>query len=76
MFIPDLDLDIFAIPDAGSRGQKSTGSRGGKKSTGSRIATLVTSMSNVADPDPGSGGLFDPWVRDPGWLKSQDPDPG
>jgi hypothetical protein len=19
---------------------------------------------------------FDPWIRDPGWLKSQDPDPG
>jgi hypothetical protein len=20
--------------------------------------------------------LFDPWLRDPGWVKSQDPDPG
>jgi hypothetical protein len=20
--------------------------------------------------------LFDPWIRDPGWVKSQDPDPG
>jgi hypothetical protein len=20
--------------------------------------------------------LFDPWIRDPGWIKSQDPDPG
>jgi hypothetical protein len=20
--------------------------------------------------------LFHPWIRDPGWVKSQDPDPG
>jgi hypothetical protein len=20
--------------------------------------------------------FFDPWVRDPGWVKNQDPDPG
>jgi hypothetical protein len=20
--------------------------------------------------------IFDPWIRDPGWVKSQDPDPG
>jgi hypothetical protein len=20
--------------------------------------------------------LFDPWIRDPGWVKNQDPDPG
>jgi hypothetical protein len=20
--------------------------------------------------------LFDPWIRDPGWVKSKDPDPG
>jgi hypothetical protein len=20
--------------------------------------------------------LFDPWIRDPGWIESQDPDPG
>jgi hypothetical protein len=28
--------------------------------------------------DPGSGiwCLFDPWIRDPGWAKSQDPDQG
>jgi hypothetical protein len=35
--------------------------------------------SSVADLDPGSGAfftLFDPWLRDPGWVKSQDPDPG
>ncbi len=25
--------------------------------------------------DPGSG-AFDPWIRDPGWVKNQDPDPG
>jgi hypothetical protein len=29
------------------------------------------------DPDPGSGirYLVDPWIRDSGWVKSQDPDP-
>ncbi len=34
--------------------------------------------SSVADPDPGPGILcpFDPWIRDPGWVKSQDPDLG
>jgi hypothetical protein len=26
--------------------------------------------------DPGSGAYFDPWIRDPGWVKNQDPDPG
>jgi hypothetical protein len=35
-------------------------------------------ITSVADPDQGSGirCLFDPWIRDPGWVKSQDPDPG
>jgi hypothetical protein len=33
---------------------------------------------SVADPDPGSGirCLFDPCIRDLGWVKKQDPDPG
>jgi hypothetical protein len=30
--------------------------------------------SSVADP--GIRCLFDPWIRDPGWVKDQDPDPG
>jgi hypothetical protein len=30
----------------------------------------------VADPDPGSGAFLTPWIRDPGWAKSQDPDHG
>jgi hypothetical protein len=25
---------------------------------------------------PGSGAFLTPWIRDPGWVKSQDPDPG
>ncbi len=32
--------------------------------------------SSVADPDPGSGAFFNPWIQDPGWVKSKDPDPG
>jgi hypothetical protein len=31
---------------------------------------------SVADPDPGSGAFFNPWIREPGWVKSQDPDRG
>jgi hypothetical protein len=29
-------------------------------------------------PDQGSGiqCLFDPWIRDPGWVENQDPNPG
>ncbi len=40
-------------------------------------------LVSVADPDPrseirdpGSGAFFDPWIRDPGWVESQHPDPG
>ncbi len=40
-------------------------------STESMFHIFVTS---VADPDPGPGAFFDPWIRDPGCLKSQDPD--
>jgi hypothetical protein len=32
--------------------------------------------SSVADPDPGSGAFLTPWIRDPGWVKSKDLDPG
>jgi hypothetical protein len=48
------------------------------------IGKLVS--DSIVDPDPGSGAflipgfgircLFDPWIRDPGWIKNQDPDPG
>jgi hypothetical protein len=29
-----------------------------------------------ADPDPGSGAFSKFWIRDPGWVKNHDPDPG
>ncbi len=34
--------------------------------------------TSVADPDPGSGAFLTPgsWIRDPGWVESQHPDPG
>jgi hypothetical protein len=40
--------------------------------------TINVGASNVADPDPGYGirCLFDPWIRDPGWVESQHPYPG
>ena len=25
--------------------------------------------ASVADPDPGLGAFFEPWIRDPGWEK-------
>ncbi len=28
---------------------------------------------SAADPDPGSGAFFDPWIWDPGCVKSPDP---
>ncbi len=34
-------------------------------------ATIYISVA-----DPVSGAFFDPWIRDPGWVKKQDPDPG
>jgi hypothetical protein len=44
---------------------------------------MPKSTNSVADPDPGSGAFFDPWIRDPvpfltpgsGMVKYQDPDP-
>ncbi len=37
---------------------------------------MDSSVTIVAEPDPGSGASFTPWIRDPGWVKNQDPDPG
>jgi hypothetical protein len=50
----------FSIPDPGS------------------ASINVSILTSVADPDPGSGigCLFYPWIRDPGWVESQHPDPG
>ncbi len=42
--------------------------------------TSASGVSNVtgsvADPGSGIWCLFDPWIRDPGWVESQHPDPG
>ncbi len=32
----------------------------------------TTYATSDADTDPGPG-LFDPWIRDIGWVKNQDP---
>jgi hypothetical protein len=46
------------------------------------FGALVTlfSFAHSYDQCFGSGSgircLFDPWIRDPGWIKSWDPDPG
>jgi hypothetical protein len=38
---------------------------------------ILEGFCSVADPYPGSGirCLLDPWIREPGWVKNQDPDP-
>jgi hypothetical protein len=35
-------------------------------------------IGNIVDPDPGSGGFLNPGsgIRNPGWVKIKDPDPG
>jgi hypothetical protein len=33
-------------------------------------------LNSVADSGSGIRSLFDPWIRDTGWVKNQDPDPG
>ncbi len=40
----------------------------------SKCAHKTQINCSVADPDPGSGirCLFDPWIRDPGWVKNQE----
>jgi hypothetical protein len=47
-----------------------------------KAADLHRFSDSVADPDRGSGirCLYDPWIRDPGWVKKikiriRDPDP-
>jgi hypothetical protein len=42
------------------------------------IKIVANPCSSVADPDPGYGIVcfFGPWIRDPGWVESQHPDPG
>jgi hypothetical protein len=39
-----------------------------------KITTFSIDRCSVGDPDPGSGirCLFDPWIRDPGWVKYKD----
>ncbi len=43
---------------------------------GNLTTKKLTNDFSVADPGSGIRCLFDPWIRDPGWVKSQDPDPG
>ncbi len=40
------------------------------------LHTHYSTVYSVSDSDPESGAFFDPWIRDPGWVKNQDPDPG
>ncbi len=42
------------------------------------VAAQFNEMLRIRIGDPGSGirCLFGPWIWDPGWVKSQDLDPG
>ncbi len=62
----------------GARGGEgeTSGERGGQSGGGTTAAnlavtSLLLSLTSVADPDTGSGirCLFDPWIRDPEWVK-------
>ncbi len=35
------------------------------------FAVFIEPVLRIWDPVP----FFDPWIRDPGWVKNQDPDP-
>jgi hypothetical protein len=43
-----------------------------------KLGRIKTLSCSVADPEPGFGiqCLFDPWIRDPGWVKIKDPGSG
>ncbi len=34
------------------------------------IYGIQYTATKCSNPDPGSGAIFDPWIRDPGWKKS------
>jgi len=42
------------------------------------VVFVLTVLSSVADPDPGSGAVVTLGfgIRGPGWVKNQDPDTG
>jgi hypothetical protein len=44
--------------------------------TGEGAPCMAALAGIVGDPGFGIRCLFDPWIRDPGWEKNQDPDPG
>jgi hypothetical protein len=44
-----------------------------RKETNAAVNTL---RIRIRDLGSGIRCLFDPWIRDPGWVKSQDPDLG
>jgi hypothetical protein len=39
-------------------------------------AAVAVSCRQCCGSGSGIRCRFDPWIRDPGWIKSQDPDPG
>ncbi len=59
---------------------KIAGSGSVSQKCGSGSVLKMSRIRNTADQWCGCGSgircLFDPWIRDSGWVKSQDPDPG
>jgi hypothetical protein len=68
LFIPDLDPDFYPsqIPDPGVEKAPDPGSQ---------IRIRKTGHGSNQCCDSGIQCLFDPRIRDPGWLKYQDQDP-
>ncbi len=44
--------------------------------TKKQLGKLTLIFQQCCGPGSGVRGLFDPWIRDPGWVKNQDPDLG
>jgi hypothetical protein len=56
---------------AGAAGQEDRRRR--SAGSGYDVVTVKAALRiRIRDPPC----LFDPWIRDPGWVNNQDPDPG
>jgi hypothetical protein len=83
-----MEWGVMTLGEGAWQGEESWRGRGFRVMTGvlrmvsasavmnrdSRLTNRDLFLSCVSDPASGIWCLFDPW--NPGWVKSQDPDPG
>ncbi len=63
--------------EAGEAGPGESGQKVGGRRPGLRQASVHIEYGNQrCGSGCGIRCLFDPWIRDPGWVKNQDPDSG